>query len=120
MSQTVPQLTRAAVLERSQFRCERCGVRKMQGLHMSHRIPRGSGGAKGARGKPHSRLSNVNALCSKCHLSFVEANPTLAYDEGWKVRRGTDPMSVPIRMWEGWFIIDDTGARQMVMAPVTL
>lgn len=117
MSQTVGPGIRIKVLERSKFRCERCGVRQMSGLHMSHRQARGMGGAKG---KPHDRLSNVNALCAKCHLRFVEREPSLAELEGWKVRRGKVPMAVPIRMWDGWFILDDTGCRQEVMEPIRL
>jgi 5-methylcytosine-specific restriction endonuclease McrA len=113
MAQTVPQATRTSVLERSKFRCERCGTRQMQGLHMSHRQARGMGGSK-TKGRPHHRLSNVNALCAKCHLRFVERYPTLAIAEGWKVKTGMDPSTIPILMHDGWWLCLDTGVRVQV------
>ena len=94
----------------TRYRCERCGTRHMQGLHMSHRQARGMGGSK-TRGRPHHRLSNVNALCAKCHLRFVEKYPTLAIAEGWKVKTGMDPSTIPILMYDGWHLCLDTGVR---------
>lgn len=82
---------------------------------MSHRQARGMGGA---RNRSHDRLSNINALCAGCHLGFVERYPDLAKREGWKVSNGLDTTKQAIRMWDGWFVIDDTGARQVVVKPV--
>lgn len=107
---TVRDSVRGKVLVRARNRCERCGVRRESGLQMSHRQARGMGGAR-SRGLPHDRLSNVNALCEKCHLRFVEARPFLAIEEGWKVPHGIDVLEVPIRMFDGWFLLDDSGAR---------
>jgi hypothetical protein len=99
------------VLERSKFRCERCGLRQMTGLHMSHRQARGMGGARSRKVIAHHRLANLNALCAGCHLRYVEAEPTLAYQDGWKVRRGLEPEDVPVRMWDGVWMLGNDGSR---------
>lgn len=109
MSRTVPDHIRASVLGRCQFRCERCGIKIMQGLHMSHRQARGMGGALTRKVVPHSRLANINALCARCHLGHVEREPAIAEAEGWKVRRGTNPEDVPIKMWHGWVRLSNEG-----------
>lgn len=103
---TVPEVTRYAVLSRSQFRCERCGLRLLTGLHMSHRQSRGMGGAKG---RPHARLSNINALCPKCHLRVVEKYPILAESEGFRCQSWQDTLLVPVRTHRGWVYLDDDG-----------
>lgn len=77
-------------------------------------------GGSRARGKPHYRLSNVNALCPRCHLRFVEKYPTLAISEGWKVKTGFDPADIPLLMYDGWFFIDDEGARHATDDPRTI
>lgn len=107
---SVRDATRAIVLQRSQFRCERCGVRMLKGLHMSHRQARGMGGSS-SRGRPHDRPSNVNSLCAKCHLTHVERYPEEAMEEGWRVPHGGDVLEVPIQMYDGVFLLDDEGAR---------
>lgn len=108
MSRTVPEVTRYAVMSRCQFRCERCGLRQMQGLHVSHRQPRGMGGSR-SRTRPHHRLSNLNALCAKCHLRVVERSPVLAEAEGFRCQSWQDTLLVPVRMHYGWVFLDDRG-----------
>lgn len=114
MSKTVPDHIRATVLGRCQFKCERCGIKMMQGLHMSHRQARGMGGALTRKVVPHARPTNINALCSKCHLTHVERNPALAETEGWRVRRGTSPEETPIKTWWGWTYLTDEGGYRPV------
>jgi hypothetical protein len=82
---------------------------------MSHRQPRGTGGAKRAK---HDRLSNVNALCAKCHLGFVERYPAQAQEDGWKVRHGGNTSTVRFHAWFGWTTIDDAGAYVSDELPV--
>lgn len=73
-------------------RCERCGSSETLTHH--HRIKRSQGG----RHDP----SNVVLLCGHgtspgmCH-SWVEHNPTEAHAQGWALRRGDDPLVVPIK-----------------------
>lgn len=109
MSKTVPDHIRATVLGRCQFKCERCGIKMMQGLQMSHRQAKGMGGALSRKVIPHARPANINALCSRCHLGFVEREPDLAARDGWKVRRGTQPEDVPVRTWWGWTLLTNEG-----------
>ena len=116
MGQTVNAAVRVKVLERCRFRCERCGLRLPSGLHMSHRQPRGMGGQKG---RPHDRLSNINALCPKCHLGFVEREPAEAERLGFRVRRGGSTRNTPFLAWFGWTSIDDAGAYDTVPDPVS-
>lgn len=81
----------------------------MSGLHMSHRQPRGMGGATTRKVVPHSRPANINALCPSCHLGFVERYPAKAVEDGWKVTRGTEPEDVPIKAWWGWTLVTNAG-----------
>lgn len=114
MAKTVSDAVRAAVLTRCGMRCERCGLRMLQGLHVSHRQARGMGGAR----RGHDRLSNLNALCPKDHLRFVEVYPDLARREGWKVRDGYDTTKTAVLMWDGWHVLDDDGGRHLVVPPL--
>jgi 5-methylcytosine-specific restriction endonuclease McrA len=110
VTKTVPDDTRAALYRRSNWRCERCGVRYGSGMHVSHRKPRGMGGKRA----DHARLSNLNLLCAPCHLRFVEANPEAAGIRGWRVASWADPALVPVRLYDGWAFLDDAGG---VMSP---
>lgn len=90
--------TRQGVLTRARMRCERCARVLSCGYSIHHRRPRGMGGS-------HDEMTNTPAnlvvLCGHattpggCHL-WVEAHRTAARDEGFLVRSGTDPATVPV------------------------
>ena len=82
---------------------------------MSHRQPRGMGGTKG---QTHHRLSNINALCAKCHLGFVEKYPEQAEADGWRVRRGASTRDTPFHAWFGLTSIDNDGGYDSPSKPV--
>jgi hypothetical protein len=99
--------SREIVLIRAGGRCEHCGARTV--LEMSHRIARGMGGTKRSGASAHSP-ANLAALCSADHR-HVEAYPFWAYSMGLKIRRGGDPLTTPIVMWDGRWLLDDDGLR---------
>jgi hypothetical protein len=76
----------------------------------SHRIAKGSGGTKAPWA--HGAANNADA-CRPCH-DFVEADPTAAYANGWKIRHGVAlPAEVPFRHWvHGWVLLDDAGGHR--------
>jgi 5-methylcytosine-specific restriction endonuclease McrA len=78
----------------------------MVGLHMSHRKPRGMGGGSGR----HAALSNINALCPRCHLGYVEKSPNGALRDGWKVPQWQDPREVLVHLFTGWGYLRDDGS----------
>lgn len=108
------ETARPVVLLRAGGRCENCSARNVR-LQMSHRVARGMGGTRRSEGSAHSP-ANLCALCASCHQR-VEAHPAWAYDTGLKVRRGRDPLAAPVRMWDGWWLLADSG--QKITAPTT-
>lgn len=87
----MPMGTVEAVQVRCQGRCERCGLPAPQGVY-HHRQPRGMGGS--STGREHA-LPNVTFLHDLEHQA-VHSNPTTSYRDGWLVRHGTDPSTVPV------------------------
>lgn len=81
---------------------EVCGGRAVA-VDPSHRVAKGMGGTRDPRS---NTAANNLAACRPCH-DLVEAEPTLAYDRGWKVRRGVaDPCSVPVLHARlGWVLL---------------
>ncbi|MFJ4653799.1 HNH endonuclease [Nocardia sp. NPDC088792] len=81
--------TRKLVAERSGGWCEICGVMRAESVH--HRRNRSQGGGWSA--------SNCVATCGdgtrKCH-GWVTVHPGDAAAEGWHMRPGDDPLTVPI------------------------
>jgi 5-methylcytosine-specific restriction protein A len=109
----VPAAVRAAVRERDEERCARCGGRGENAggrgsLH--HRMPRG----RGSDGLASSyALSNLVVLCGSgttgCH-GWVESYRTQAEADGWLVRRGLQvPADVPVLYRGRWVLLDDEG-----------
>lgn len=50
----------------------------------------------------------------------MESNSTfagLARDYGWKLTAGQDPRTVPVRLWDGWFLLDDNYERTSTDKP---
>lgn len=101
----MPDRLRRVLYRRSDNRCERCGVYKNSGLHLSHRIARGMGGTR----ETFDDLSRYNLLCHRCHLDLVEAYPDVALSLGLKVQRHDTPRLVPCRTWRGWVFLTRDG-----------
>ena len=81
-----------ALVEARDKACVRCGAvvpRDEDSIH--HRIPRGRGGENTAE--------NLLLLCGSgvtgCH-GYIEAHRTEAYNHGYLVRTGYDPLDVPV------------------------
>lgn len=105
---------RAAVAERSQGRCEACGLNRSDGVH--HRQPRSAGGTWSP--------ANLLALCGsgttgchgrvEAHRDPISGEPADTYALGLHVRRGDDPRQAPARLAHpvygaGWWWLDDDG-----------
>lgn len=105
---------RAAVVERSQGRCEACGAQRADGVH--HRQPRSAGGTW----SPANLLNLCGSGTTGCH-GRVEAHrdpitgdPGDTYELGLHVRRGSDPHDVPVRLAHpvygaGWWLLQAVG-----------
>lgn len=86
--------TRKAVFVRAWFACERCGGD--DGLQIHHRRPRQAGGTS----DPAARsAANALLLDDRCHR-WIESHRTWAEAQGWLVRSGVDPASVPVLIFE--------------------
>lgn len=109
MARTASDAARAALYVRAGSRCERCGLYRNGGLHVSHRQPRGMGGALGRRVLTHDRLANLNLLCGYCHLGFVEQSIRESTAYGWRVPRGFQPEDFPVLTWRGWAYLTNDG-----------
>lgn len=89
---TGPSAKLRALVEARDKACVRCGAvvpRDEDSIH--HRIPRGRGGENTAE--------NLLLLCGSgttgCH-GYVESHRTEAYNHGYLVRTGFDPLDVPV------------------------
>ena len=72
-----------------------------------HRRPRGIGGTKRVE---TGQAQNALLLHTKCHTR-VESNRLEAYESGWLVAQSSDPGAAPVKLWDGWFVLDSLGAR---------
>jgi hypothetical protein len=92
--------TVAALLGRSDVRCEVCGEalagERGVGWSVHHRRPRGMGGSR--RADTHS-IVNLLALCGSgttgCH-GRIESDRATALVCGWLVRSSADPAQIPV------------------------
>lgn len=75
----IPLSVRAALAERCQGLCERCGEWVGDAFDPHHRIKRSQGGT--------DTLDVLAALCRRCH-DDVEAHPAQAVADGWTVQKG--------------------------------
>lgn len=100
---------KALILDRSQGRCELCGTRA-EGSHFHHRQPRQMGGTSlHGVGGPDNGLY----LHPRCH-DRVESNRASAYLMGWLVAKQDDPAEVPVRLWDGWHLLNRDGSLSLV------
>ena len=89
--------------------CELCGMR-VTSPQYHHRRPRGIGGTKRVE---TGQAQNALLLHQKCHAR-VESNRLEAYESGWLVGQSSDPGAAPVKLWDGWFVLDSLGAREPV------
>jgi hypothetical protein len=93
--------------------CPCCGSTGDE-LIPQHRQNRGMGGSK-LRNHP----ANIIAFCSTGN-GLMESNSTfagLARDYGWKLTAGQDPRKVPVRLWDGWHLLDDNFGKAPTHKP---
>jgi 5-methylcytosine-specific restriction protein A len=97
--------TREAIKIRSGLRCDLCGARTTGG-QIHHRQPRGMGGSK----YDDVKGSSANGLYvhPHCHEE-IESNRLRAISHGWLVVQADDPRKVPVRLWDGWWLLADDG-----------
>lgn len=97
---------RRIVRERCWGRCELC--RAGSPLTFAHRRNRSHGGAWA----PSNGLALCGSGTTGCH-GWTEANPTWAYQGGWRIHGDqTPPSEVPVWLnnpWPGWWLLDDQG-----------
>jgi hypothetical protein len=62
-------------------------------------------------------VENLLNLHPTCHLVRVERNRADAYANGWLVRHGTEPATVPVLTWQGWVLLDSVGGVTPVQPP---
>lgn len=95
---------RATVRQRSNGRCELCGVR-LQVAHFHHRRPRGMGGTKSLdSGAP----SNCLAVHPACHAD-IESSRERSLRNGWLVSQWQSPAEVPVKSYLGLVLLLDDG-----------
>lgn len=106
------QATADKIRQRARGRCEKCGLPCIDG-QIHHRRPRGMGGTKR---KESGSPSNGVLLHGKCH-HHIELNRALALKEGWLVPQEIDPATVPVLMWDGWYLLDEQGRTSPSLPP---
>lgn len=100
------QKTRDLIHHRAKGRCEKCGIPLPGGLaQIHHRRPRGMGGTKR---KESGTAANGIYVHLKCHMD-IESNRQQALDNGWLVPQTSQPTDIPIKLWNGWHILNDAG-----------
>lgn len=97
--------TRNLVKKRAQSRCELCGLGSDR-WHYHHRRPRGAGGTTT---QDSDSPSNVLLTHPRCHLNVIERKRMLAIGMGWLVPQGVDPATFPVRLYDGWYLLNDEG-----------
>ena len=109
LSSAFSKLVRSIIDERARGCCELCGM-PVESPQYHHRRPRGIGGTKRVE---TGQAQNALLLHQKCHTR-VESNRLEAYESGWLVAQSADPGDVPVRLWDGLFVLDSLGARNPV------
>lgn len=96
--------TRAIIIDRAVYACERCGERHSD-MAAHHRRPRALGGSK----RPETNQpANGVWLCGACHR-HVESYRSQAFDEGFLVRQSQTPCEVPVLRRGVWVLLSDDG-----------
>lgn len=101
--------TRLGVVQRANWKCERCGTLVPQSISVHHRTPRGMGGT---RDQNINAPSNLVLLCGSgttgCH-GWIESHREAARELGWLVPRGFNSTEIPIieNTGRAWLLDDD-------------
>ena len=96
------------VVARSGGRCEICGIMiEKNGGDAHHRRPRQKGGSSLAL--INYGLANLLHLHRSCH-ELVESNRQRALENGWLVSQWRAPATVPVKRWDGLFLLADDGS----------
>ena len=96
--------TKQAVWERAKNRCELCGG-SGGARHFHHRRPRGMGGTSRV---DSGGAANALLLHPACH-ERVERDRKHAIGLGWLVDQASDPEQVPVRLFDGWWLLTSDG-----------
>lgn len=106
--------TRNAIRQRAGSRCEVCGLpADLAQIH--HRRPRGMGGTKR---RESGGAANGLLLHPACH-ERIERNRAAALENGWLVSQTADPAEVPVRLWDGWALLNPAGSVTRVGEPTS-
>lgn len=107
---------KALIAARNNFRCDRCGLKAMNG-QFHHRTPRRAGGSdREDLGWP----SNGLLLHPNCH-DFVESHRKISAQLGFLVGYGSLPHETPIMLWSGWSMLyPDGSVTKLVGVPPLL
>ena len=97
-------VARGIVVERSDGYCEIC---RKPGTDFQHRRARSAGGSKAS---DTNSPANLILLCRPCHHDIENVNRQRAYDMGWALKQGTDPLTEPVFLLGDWVLIDNIGA----------
>jgi hypothetical protein len=93
--------------------CPHCGTTGPE-LVPQHRLNRGMGGSK-----ERHRPSNIIAFCAIGN-GQMEASSTFASlcrGYGWKLYAHQDPTKTPVRLWDGWYLLDDNFGKARTSEP---
>ena len=102
--------TRARIHARAKGRCEVCGARIVNGGQIHHRKPRGMGGTSDS-----GKASCANGLWvhPRCH-DRIESQRVRAIENGWLVPQTAVPEFVPVKLWDGLFLLSPDGSMRKV------
>jgi hypothetical protein len=89
--------------------CEKCGLWS-DNVQTHHRRARQRSSNKRF---DTNRPSNALVLCLPCH-DWVESNRESARASGWLLKQFQTPSAVPVKLWDGTFVLSDDGSRTEV------
>jgi hypothetical protein len=83
--------------------CPCCGSTGPE-LIPQHRANRGMGGSK-----ERNRPSNIIVFCSYSNGQMESSSgfAAVARMRGWKLYSHQEPSETPVRLWDGWHLLDD-------------
>lgn len=93
--------------------CPHCGSTGPD-LIPHHRANRGMGGSK-----ERNRPSNILIFCGLGN-GLMESSPgfaALARGYGWKLFSHEDSAETPVRLWDGWHVLDDNLGKMKTQDP---
>jgi hypothetical protein len=93
--------------------CPHCGTTGDE-LVPQHRLNRGMGGSK-----ERNRPSNIIAFCSLGNglMESSSGFASLARSYGWKLYAHQDPSKTPVKLTDGWYLLDDNFGKARTAEP---